>query len=1311
MRRIPALLLLASAAALDASGQAAGPDPVDSEVRIDPEAMATAPVGTDALPSGFYTEPIAPGYTFSQPVGVTFAADGRIFVTEKRGRVYVVDNGVKLSTPLIDIESEVLNHWDRGLLGFALDPDFLNNGNVYLLYTFDRDGSGDYQRQDAASRLTRYTVSADDPNVVDPASRKVLIGETFPEAIPSCFYSHTIGTLQFGSDGTLLVGAGDGADFNVVDPGGLHAPCFGPGLFPASEDIGAFRSQRLQSMAGKILRVDPETGDGLPSNPFYTGNASDNQSRVWVLGLRNPYRFTLKQDGSTDPADGQPGTLFIGDVGWGTWEDLHTASFGGENFGWPCYEGPLPHSSYQNQAPAATYCTSPPFTHDAPTYYWHHSNTSLSNPSGLAANAIISGDIYDGYRYPSQYSDRLFYADYTRGWVSSSAVSASNTLSDHQLFGSGLGPVVDIRYDPVSSYLYYVNISDNQVYRIRHSNENSPPSAVASATPRDGYAPLVVQFTGGSSSDPDGDPLDFFWDFGDGGTSTQANPQHVYTTNGVFQVSLRVSDGSNATDYAFVQIAVGNTYPTAQILSPANGASFANTETVILNAAGVDAEDSAGQLTYDWLVRQHHNSHTHPDFFEDQGATSSFPLEQHGVPEEVSFLEIRLIATDTGGLSDTVYHYVEVRRPGEADITDSGTPIALVTNPVGSGNPNIGVIADGVMPPQGAADPALQYDTFDGSSKSTDWIGYTFDGDRHLSKLILQQGIQSSDGGWFDDLDVEVRRNGVWESVTYLNVLKPYEHDNGINFDTYTLLFEAMWGDAIRVIGAPGGTSDYISLGELRVFGLTTPEFAADDRSGAVPHTVSFTDASTITGATSWQWDFGDGSTGFGQNPTHTYTLPGTYGVTLTVHSLSGYYTEYKADYIIVGEAGLLGDYYDEETFSGTRMMRTDASVNFTWGSGSPDPAMGADEFSVRWTGWIEPQFTEQYTFLTTTDDGVRLWIGSELVIDKWILQAPTEWSGTIPLEAGELYPVKLEYYEHTGGATAILEWMSASQTRQVIPASVLTAAVIGPAVAQFDPQYGEYGTRVTLTGQNLTGTTSVTFNGTSAIAFGVVSDTEIWADVPAGATTGPIHVTTADGSVQTGVFHVNDSILAVEVSSLSAVSSGRRVNLRWKASGSERVEFFVVQRRAVDETEFQTAGGIQPRSDQTDFDFSMPLEDVGTYLVRVMIVDRMGGETYTDEVAVSATLDGAFEIDSAYPNPFRDAITVRFAVRETQNLRMSVYDILGRRQEVLFDGRVAGNSQQTLRFGSLDRLPSGVYVLRFEGDDFVSDQRIIHVR
>jgi len=112
--------------------------------------------------------------------------------------------------------------------------------------------------------------------------------------------------------------------------------------------------------------------------------------------------------------------------------------------------------------------------------------------------------------------------------------------------------------------------------------------------------------------------------------------------------------------------------------------------------------------------------------------------------------------------------------------------------------------------------------------------------------------------------------------------------------------------------------------------------------------------------------------------------------------------------------------------------------VNFDWGSGSPDASIGADTFSARWMGQVQAQFTETYTFYTVSDDGVRLWVNGQLVVDSWVDQGPTEHSGTIALSAGQKYDLKMEYYENGGGATAKLLWSSASTPKQVIPQNQL---------------------------------------------------------------------------------------------------------------------------------------------------------------------------------------------------------------------------------------------------------------------------------
>jgi len=139
------------------------------------------------------------------------------------------------------------------------------------------------------------------------------------------------------------------------------------------------------------------------------------------------------------------------------------------------------------------------------------------------------------------------------------------------------------------------------------------------------------------------------------------------------------------------------------------------------------------------------------------------------------------------------------------------------------------------------------------------------------------------------------------------------------------------------------------------------------------------------------------------------------------------------------GAKGLRGDYYSDMTFGHWVMSRVDPIINFDWGNGSPDPLVPNDHFSVRWTGQVVPTFSEMYTFFTKTDDGARLWVNGTLLVDQWVDQAATEWSGMIALTAGTPASIVFEYYENGGGASAQLSWSSASQTKGFIPTSSMT--------------------------------------------------------------------------------------------------------------------------------------------------------------------------------------------------------------------------------------------------------------------------------
>jgi hypothetical protein len=138
--------------------------------------------------------------------------------------------------------------------------------------------------------------------------------------------------------------------------------------------------------------------------------------------------------------------------------------------------------------------------------------------------------------------------------------------------------------------------------------------------------------------------------------------------------------------------------------------------------------------------------------------------------------------------------------------------------------------------------------------------------------------------------------------------------------------------------------------------------------------------------------------------------------------------------------AGLRGEYFDGRRFERRRLARTDETIDFHWGDGSPDRSLGGDDFCVRWTGQIRPRYSEKYTFRAFADDGVRLWIGGKKVVEHWG-DGNQEYAGTIALEAGRKYDMRLDYFEHGGQAAIRLFWSSRSQRRQIVPKECLFAS------------------------------------------------------------------------------------------------------------------------------------------------------------------------------------------------------------------------------------------------------------------------------
>jgi glucose/arabinose dehydrogenase len=521
---------------------------------------------------------------------LAFLPDRRMLVGELTETIWVVQPGASQPDPTPFLQLDGSRLIsEQGLLDILVDPDFAQNGHYYIFYT-RATSSGNH------NRVSRFTASG---NATVPGSEVALWED--PDIAGEGLLG---GSLAFGADGKLYFSTGD--NWTPAD------------------------SQRLDIPRGKILRINKD-GTIPTDNPFYDG-AGPNRDEIWAYGLRNPFRMSI------DPVTG---TMYIGDVGSSNSTEELNVGVRGANYGWPACEGPCGVSGI----------TSP----------------SYSYSDGGRDASIIGGVVYRGSQFPSEYYGSYFFGDYVQHWVRQIRFDGDGDVSQVMSFWPSDGSLDNFATgDPVKflegpdGSLYYVDIgfygteqNPAAIRRIRYVLGNQQPIAVASASPTSGEAPLPVDFSSAGSSDPEGAPLSYSWTFGDGGTSTQANPTHTYATPGQYIARLTVSDGTSTAVSSDLTIRVG-TPPTPTILTPATGTLFRAGDVITYSGSATDAED--GQLpasTFSWTIHFHHDSHIHPGggpFTNTTSGTLPIPTSGHSFEGATSY-EIVLTGTDSTGLS------------------------------------------------------------------------------------------------------------------------------------------------------------------------------------------------------------------------------------------------------------------------------------------------------------------------------------------------------------------------------------------------------------------------------------------------------------------------------------------------------------------------------------------------------------------------------------------------------------------------------------------------------------------------------------
>jgi glucose/arabinose dehydrogenase/PKD repeat protein len=658
-----------------------------------------------AVPSGFADELLIGG--LDHPMSVAFAPNGNVFVAEKSGRILTYSD-LDDTTPTVfaDLNTNVHNFWDRGMMGLAVDPGFPTRPYVYVLYAYnhilgsdpaapkwpsdtdpydDRCPNPPQATGDGcviSGRLSRLTSSAG----VWDGQEHVLIEDWCQQ-----FPSHSLGNLMFGPEGALYVSGGDGASFNNGTPdygqlGGTLPntptpvnPCGDPpggvGVAPAppSAEGGSLRSQDIRTRSagdpvgldGAILRVDPNTGAGWSTNANHA-DSDPNARRIIGYGLRNPYRFTIR-----------PGTddVWIGDVGFVTWEEINklpNPAAAPLNFGWPCWEGsaPLPFFSDIGLSLCDT-LTAGAVTQ--PTFKYNHSASVVNGDGCGVGSSSIAGLTFlsSTSGYPNSYDGTLFMTDYTRSciWAFPAGAGGEPDIAGRFRFanldrsGSDTdGGAVFLTTVPTGSGdhagdLVYSDYDRGEIRTIHYYGANVPPVANFSATPSSGTAPLHVDFDASASSDANFDPLSYAWDLdGDGqyDDATGLTASRTYTGAGDVTVRLRVQDPPGLSSSTSRTVSVGNSPPTVTINNPSSALTWKVGDVIAFDGTATDLQDGTLPASaFSWtLDLEHCPSDCHPHSVQTFTGVKSgtFVAPDHEYP---SHLKLRVTVTDTGGLTDS----------------------------------------------------------------------------------------------------------------------------------------------------------------------------------------------------------------------------------------------------------------------------------------------------------------------------------------------------------------------------------------------------------------------------------------------------------------------------------------------------------------------------------------------------------------------------------------------------------------------------------------------------------------------------------
>ena len=401
------------------------------------------------------------------------------------------------------------------------------------------------------------------------------------------------GTGDYGQFGGTVIDPATSQPYTPANPCGDPPGAAGAPLSAPTGEGGALRTQSARratgepvSLDGSILRVDPDTGLAASGNPF-SASSDPNKRRIVAYGLRNPFRFIV-----------QPGTgdLWIGDVGYDTWEEVDRASnpataATAPNFGWPCYEGT--HANTYFGATSLNLCDG--FS-QAPVFYTYSHGAVMApgDACPVPSTSSVAGlAFYGGTGYPAAYQKGLFVADYSRRCLTFVGAGANGQPDATKAapFGAGLLNPVNLTSAPDNGDIVYPDFDNGAIRRIRYQ----APTAAFTVTPDQGTAPLPVALDASASSGSAGTSLvKYEWDFNGDDVYDETDPTPTTThtfPQGSWQVRLRVTDSNGVTADTTHQVDAGNTAPSVTLGGPDPSLTWSVGDAIPFSAPATDTQD------------------------------------------------------------------------------------------------------------------------------------------------------------------------------------------------------------------------------------------------------------------------------------------------------------------------------------------------------------------------------------------------------------------------------------------------------------------------------------------------------------------------------------------------------------------------------------------------------------------------------------------------------------------------------------------------------------------------------------------------